>query len=133
MIPLGKCTFPTYVPFHAVKKKKKKQETVDNQSVHEGAMYIEWSKWSTCSRSCDGGVSSRDRHCFRTSKFGKKVRCKTETSELDMIDRKKYPNRREYKICNIQPCSSLTSQMSVKSFRTQQCSQHNNSPYKVSY
>ena len=96
-------------------------------------MYIEWSKWSTCSRSCDGGVSSRDRHCFATSKFGKKVRCKTKTSELDTMDRKKYPNRREYKICNTQPCSSLTSQMSSKSFRTQQCSQYNNSPYKVSY
>lgn len=25
----------------------------------------EWSSWSTCSRSCGGGVMSRERHCLR--------------------------------------------------------------------
>lgn len=25
----------------------------------------EWSSWSTCSRSCGGGVMSRERHCLQ--------------------------------------------------------------------
>lgn len=40
-----------------------------------------WSEWSSCSRSCDGGVSQQLRHCHTSKCFGEPIR---------------------YKICNMQ-------------------------------
>ncbi|GLV43482.1 no long nerve cord [Carabus blaptoides fortunei] len=63
-----------------------------------------WSEWSTCSRSCDGGVTYQLRRC--TSQAG----CRGE------------PVR--YKICNMQPCPES------HDFREAQCAAFNDIPYE---
>jgi hypothetical protein len=62
-----------------------------------------WSEWSTCSRTCDGGVAYQLRRCH--APHG----CKGEGVR--------------YKICNMQPCPE------VQDFRAQQCSAYDDVPY----
>ncbi|XP_064474423.1 protein madd-4-like isoform X2 [Ornithodoros turicata] len=63
-----------------------------------------WSLWSTCSRTCDGGVSMQLRQCLRRSG------CQGEPAR--------------YRICNMQPCPE------VSDFRAAQCAAYNSVPYR---
>uniref|UniRef100_A0AAR5PUC8 Ig-like domain-containing protein n=1 Tax=Dendroctonus ponderosae TaxID=77166 RepID=A0AAR5PUC8_DENPD len=63
-----------------------------------------WSSWSTCSRSCDGGVSRQLRACKNGICRGNHVR---------------------YKICNMQPCPDT-----LQDFRDEQCAAFDKVPYE---
>ncbi|XP_072946588.1 protein madd-4 [Epargyreus clarus] len=83
----------------------------DNTTHHgkERGGWSQWSEWSLCSRTCDGGVSRQLRTC--SSPAG----CRGE------------PVR--YKICNMQPCRGNISLLEEDIWREQQCSAHDNTPY----
>ncbi|KAK5648990.1 hypothetical protein RI129_003882, partial [Pyrocoelia pectoralis] len=67
--------------------------------------WTDWSEWSPCSRSCDGGVARQFRKCQALKCRGEYVR---------------------YKICNIQPCPVF------RDFRDEQCAAFNNVLYQGS-
>ncbi|KFQ10836.1 ADAMTS-like 2, partial [Leptosomus discolor] len=70
----------------------------------------EWSSWSTCSRSCGGGVTSRERHCLR-----QRLQMAQATNGTMCVGQAKH-----YKLCQQQPCPANTA-----SFKQQQCSSFN--------
>uniref|UniRef100_A0A803V1Z4 PLAC domain-containing protein n=1 Tax=Ficedula albicollis TaxID=59894 RepID=A0A803V1Z4_FICAL len=69
----------------------------------------EWSSWSTCSRSCGGGVMSRERHCLRQRRMPQ------GTNSTMCVGQAKH-----YQLCQQQPCPANTA-----SFKQQQCSSFN--------
>ncbi|KAM3958734.1 LOW QUALITY PROTEIN: ADAMTS-like no long nerve cord [Aphomia sociella] len=81
----------------------------DNTTHHgkEHGGWSQWSDWSLCSRTCDGGVSRQLRTCSSPS-GGEPVR---------------------YKICNMQPCRANVSLLEDDIWREQQCSAHDSTPY----
>ncbi|CAG4995399.1 unnamed protein product [Parnassius apollo] len=83
----------------------------DNTTHHgkERGGWSQWSEWSLCSRTCDGGVSRQLRTC--SSPAG----CRGE------------PVR--YKICNMQPCRGNITLLEDDVWREQQCSAHDSTPY----
>ncbi|XP_075985885.1 ADAMTS-like no long nerve cord [Anticarsia gemmatalis] len=83
----------------------------DNTTHHgkDRGGWSQWSEWSLCSRTCDGGVSRQLRTC--SSPAG----CRGE------------PVR--YKICNMQPCRANISLLEEDVWREQQCSAHDDTPY----
>ncbi|NXJ77170.1 ATL2 protein, partial [Trogon melanurus] len=70
----------------------------------------EWSSWSTCSRSCGGGVMSRERHCLR-----QRLQMSQGTNSTMCVGQAKH-----YQLCQQQPCPANTA-----SFKQQQCSSFN--------
>ncbi|EDW11993.2 uncharacterized protein Dmoj_GI17443, isoform B [Drosophila mojavensis] len=62
-----------------------------------------WSEWSTCSRTCDGGIMQQIRRCSTTGS------CRGESAR--------------YRICNMQPCPEQ------QDFRANQCAAYNDVPY----
>ncbi|NXK10659.1 ATL2 protein, partial [Herpetotheres cachinnans] len=70
----------------------------------------EWSSWSTCSRSCGGGVMSRERHCLQ-----QRLQMPQGTNTTMCIGQAKH-----YQLCQQQPCPANTA-----SFKQQQCSSFN--------
>ncbi|NXC41111.1 ATL2 protein, partial [Penelope pileata] len=70
----------------------------------------EWSSWSTCSRSCGGGVTSRERHCLR-----QRLQMPQGTNSTMCVGQAK-----RYQLCQQQPCPANTA-----SFKQQQCSSFN--------
>ncbi|NXN10858.1 ATL2 protein, partial [Indicator maculatus] len=70
----------------------------------------EWSSWSTCSRSCGGGVMSRERHCLR-----QRLQTPQGTNSTMCVGQAKH-----YQLCQQQPCPANTA-----SFKQQQCSSFN--------
>ncbi|NXG25309.1 ATL2 protein, partial [Grallaria varia] len=70
----------------------------------------EWSSWSTCSRSCGGGVMSRERHCLR-----QRLQMPQGTNNTVCVGQAKH-----YQLCQQQPCPANTA-----SFKQQQCSSFN--------
>ncbi|XP_055515067.1 A disintegrin and metalloproteinase with thrombospondin motifs 16-like [Leucoraja erinacea] len=73
-----------------------------------------WSMWSPCSRSCGGGVMSRERHCTSPRpQYGGKF-CDGGT--------------RMYKLCNNQNCPNNS-----VDFRSQQCAEYNSKPFRGWY
>ncbi|XP_047036539.1 ADAMTS-like protein 1 isoform X4 [Helicoverpa zea] len=83
----------------------------DNNTHHgkDRGGWSQWSEWSLCSRTCDGGVSRQLRTC--ASPAG----CRGE------------PVR--YKICNMQPCRGNISLLEEDIWREQQCGAHDDTPY----
>ncbi|NWW99165.1 ATL2 protein, partial [Caloenas nicobarica] len=70
----------------------------------------EWSSWSTCSRSCGGGVMSRERHCLR-----QRLQMAQGMNSTMCVGQ-----ARHYQLCQQQPCPANTA-----SFKQQQCSSFN--------
>ncbi|NWW29301.1 ATL2 protein, partial [Falcunculus frontatus] len=70
----------------------------------------EWSSWSTCSRSCGGGVMSRERHCLQ-----QRLQMPQGTNSTVCVGQAKH-----YQLCQQQPCPANTA-----SFKQQQCSSFN--------
>lgn len=69
----------------------------------KGQGWSSWSDWTTCSRTCDGGVANQLRRCHSSNG------CVGETVR--------------YKICNMQPCPEL------QDFRSHQCAAYDEVPY----
>ena len=82
----------------------------------------EWSEWSGCSLSCDGGITRRHR-CTKAS-------CLVEDSPKGTWES-------QHKICNMHSClgSDLDKdQLQKKTSRHQElCDQHNQAPFQVLY
>uniref|UniRef100_A0A8C8RDZ4 PLAC domain-containing protein n=1 Tax=Pelusios castaneus TaxID=367368 RepID=A0A8C8RDZ4_9SAUR len=70
----------------------------------------EWSSWSTCSRTCGGGVMSRERHCLR-----QRLHLSQATNSTMCGGQSK-----NYQLCQQQPCPANTA-----SFKQQQCATFN--------
>ncbi|NXA73372.1 ATL2 protein, partial [Thryothorus ludovicianus] len=70
----------------------------------------EWSSWSTCSRSCGGGVMSRERHCLQ-----QRLQMPQGMNSTMCVGQAKH-----YQLCQQQPCPANTA-----SFKQQQCSSFN--------
>ncbi|XP_038048629.1 A disintegrin and metalloproteinase with thrombospondin motifs 6-like isoform X1 [Patiria miniata] len=73
-----------------------------------------WSEWSSCSRTCGGGVTMSERQCDNPRPSHRGIFCTGERSL--------------YKSCNIDECPSNS-----RDFRTIQCSNFNNEPYRGRY
>ncbi|XP_023217439.1 A disintegrin and metalloproteinase with thrombospondin motifs 7-like [Centruroides sculpturatus] len=70
-----------------------------------------WSPWSECSRSCGAGVMHSERHCDNPMPGNGGQYCIGE--------------RKRYRICQTEPCPENS-----PSFRSVQCSEFDNIPYK---
>ncbi|XP_010132266.1 PREDICTED: ADAMTS-like protein 2, partial [Buceros rhinoceros silvestris] len=70
----------------------------------------EWSSWSTCSRSCGGGVMSRERHCLR-----QRLQTPQGTNSTMCVGQAKH-----YQLCQQQLCPA-----NAASFKQHQCSSFN--------
>ncbi|XP_053620196.1 protein madd-4-like isoform X4 [Plodia interpunctella] len=96
---------------HDISTEEPEVDHHDNATHHgkEHGGWSQWSDWSLCSRTCDGGVSRQLRSC--SSPAG----CRGE------------PVR--YKICNMQPCRGNVSLLEEDIWREQQCGAHDSTPY----
>ncbi|XP_062338182.1 ADAMTS-like protein 2 isoform X2 [Osmerus eperlanus] len=74
----------------------------------------EWSSWSTCSRTCGGGVRSQERHCLQ----------QRLSSAHNINSSFCVGSPKQYQLCPSQPCPS-----SRVSFKQQQCSQFNSKAF----
>uniref|UniRef100_A0A3Q2ZH62 ADAM metallopeptidase with thrombospondin type 1 motif, 18 n=1 Tax=Kryptolebias marmoratus TaxID=37003 RepID=A0A3Q2ZH62_KRYMA len=73
-----------------------------------------WSQWSTCSRTCGGGVMYRERSC---------------SSPRPQNNGKFCPgSSRHNQLCNTRPCP-----LSAIDFRAQQCAEYNSKPFRGWY
>ena len=78
-------------------------------SGEEVDIWENWSEWSICTRSCDGGVRSRTRECKETNSC--------------------HGSSKDYKICNHDPCP----ESEEEKFRNEQCAQYNDVPHEGQY
>ncbi|XP_044295206.1 ADAMTS-like protein 2 [Varanus komodoensis] len=70
----------------------------------------EWNSWSTCSRSCGGGVAARERHCLR-----QRLPVSQGSNSSVCLGQSKH-----YQLCQQQPCPADTA-----SFKEHQCANFN--------
>ena len=85
-------------------------------SLFQASSSKNWTEWSACSRSCDGGISSRQK-------------CSNQGSPGDCVPLS------QHKICNMHPCENIP-QGGPKgrrnpSFRDEQCAQHHDVRHEV--
>ncbi|XP_041463951.1 thrombospondin type-1 domain-containing protein 4-like [Lytechinus variegatus] len=73
-----------------------------------------WGPWSSCSRSCGGGVAEQTRHCLR-----RRMGTMVLTGANQCVGLYK-----QYKLCNTKPCSEESTD-----FRTEQCEKYNHEPF----
>ncbi|XP_028987460.1 ADAMTS-like protein 2 isoform X2 [Betta splendens] len=78
----------------------------------------EWSSWSSCSRSCGGGVRSQERHCL-IQRLPNTQNANTSYCE---------GSPKQYQLCPNQPCPSTS-----LSFKQHQCSQFNSKAFGRRY
>ncbi|XP_055302398.1 protein madd-4 isoform X5 [Sitodiplosis mosellana] len=78
-------------------------DTAENELEKRGKNgWSAWTNWSTCSRSCDGGIAQQIRRCHSAHCRGEPIR---------------------YRICNMQPCPE------AQDFRAHQCAAFDDIPY----
>ncbi|CAL8369007.1 unnamed protein product [Boreogadus saida] len=97
--------------------KDRSDESVDPHRTTQEEVFEwwgEWSSWSSCSRSCGGGVRSQERHCL----IQRLTPAQNINSSYCLGSAKKY------QLCPIQPCPSLS-----VSFKQHQCSQFNSKAF----
>lgn len=88
-------------PFH---EKESEDDEIQRRSTGKSSLgWTAWSDFSTCSRTCDGGVATQLRRCNNPQG------CKGESVR--------------YKICNMQACPDH------RDFRAQQCTAFDEVPY----
>ncbi|XP_067620912.1 ADAMTS-like protein 3 isoform X1 [Eurosta solidaginis] len=88
------------------KRGAKSNSAASSSSSSDGSkdgQWSGWSDWSTCSRTCDGGIMQQIRRCYNTNG------CKGESVR--------------YRICNMQSCPEQ------QDFRAQQCAAYNDVSY----
>ncbi|XP_044531792.1 ADAMTS-like protein 2 [Gracilinanus agilis] len=99
----------------------------DSSEVSEGTIawnedilkwWGEWSSWSTCSRTCGGGVMSRERHCLQ-----QRLLMSPGTSNIMCTGQSK-----DYHLCHQQPCPANSD-----SFKQQQCAIFNGKAFGKHY
>ncbi|KAG5847388.1 hypothetical protein ANANG_G00125510 [Anguilla anguilla] len=81
-----------------------------HQSEEVAQWWGEWSSWSTCSRTCGGGVRSQERHCLQQ----RLIAAQNVNTSICVGSSK------QYQLCPNQPCPS-----NRISFKQQQCSSFN--------
>ncbi|KAJ8012291.1 hypothetical protein DPEC_G00067140 [Dallia pectoralis] len=86
------------------------QQTLGEQPDEVAQWWGEWTSWSTCSRTCGGGVRSQERHCLQQRL--------TATQNINSSFCVGSP--KQYQLCPFQACLSTSI-----SFKQQQCSQFN--------
>ncbi|TRY56837.1 hypothetical protein DNTS_004106, partial [Danionella cerebrum] len=86
------------------------REDLQQQQDEVAQWWGEWSSWSTCSRTCGGGVRSQERHCLQQRLMS------TQNINSSFCTG---PSK-QYQLCTNQPCPS-----SRISFKQHQCSQFN--------
>ncbi|XP_060899770.1 ADAMTS-like protein 2 isoform X1 [Labrus mixtus] len=102
-------------PPHSVGGQNGKQ-TSDKEEVFQ--WWGEWSSWSSCSRSCGGGVRSQERHCL--------IQRLSTTQNVNSSYCVGSP--KQYQLCPNQPCPSPS-----VSFKQHQCSQFNSKAFGRRY
>uniref|UniRef100_A0A672TY08 ADAMTS-like protein 2 n=1 Tax=Strigops habroptila TaxID=2489341 RepID=A0A672TY08_STRHB len=104
---------PGLLRFAKVKGSAPASEAADGAGLWDEEVtkwWGEWSSWSTCSRSCGGGVMSRERHCLQ-----QRLQIPQATNSTICVGQAKH-----YQLCQQQPCPANTA-----SFKQQQCSSFN--------
>ncbi|XP_041659707.1 ADAMTS-like protein 2 isoform X3 [Cheilinus undulatus] len=92
------------------------KQTNDKEEVFQ--WWGEWSSWSSCSRSCGGGVRSQERHCL--------IQRLSTTQNVNSSYCVGSP--KQYQLCPNQPCPSPS-----VSFKQHQCSQFNSKAFGRRY
>ncbi|XP_042353879.1 ADAMTS-like protein 2 isoform X2 [Plectropomus leopardus] len=92
------------------------QQTSNKEDVFQ--WWGEWSSWSSCSRSCGGGVKSQERHCL--------IQRLSTTQNVNSSYCVGSP--KQYQLCPNQPCPSPS-----VSFKQHQCSQFNSKAFGRRY
>ncbi|XP_018608676.1 ADAMTS-like protein 2 isoform X2 [Scleropages formosus] len=93
---------------------KDSSEEPPGQSEEVAQWWGEWSSWSTCSRTCGGGVRSQERHCLQ-----QRLTAVPNVSISICVGAAK-----KYQLCPHQPCP-----YSRISFKQQQCSSFNSKAF----
>ncbi|MFT7808279.1 ADAMTS-like protein 2 isoform X2 [Arapaima gigas] len=93
---------------------KDSSEEPPGQSEEVAQWWGEWSSWSTCSRTCGGGVRSKERHCLQ-----QRLTAVPNVSTSVCVGAAK-----KYQLCLHQPCP-----YSRISFKQQQCSSFNSKAF----
>ncbi|KAG9338438.1 hypothetical protein JZ751_025842, partial [Albula glossodonta] len=88
------------------------------QSEEVAQWWGEWSSWSTCSRTCGGGVRSQERHCLQQ----RLIAVQNINTSICVGSSK------QYQLCPNQPCPS-----NRISFKQQQCSSFNSKAFGRKY
>ncbi|XP_028283364.1 ADAMTS-like protein 2 isoform X2 [Parambassis ranga] len=92
------------------------RQTIRKEEVFQ--WWGEWSSWSSCSRSCGGGVRSQERHCL--------IQRLSTTQNVNSSYCVGSP--KQYQLCPNQPCPSQS-----VSFKQHQCSQFNSKAFGRRY